>query len=780
MTREIPIVRMGVADTGDPHGAVGRSLPMVDGPDKVSGRTVYGTDYTKPGALVGAILRSPYPHARIRSVDVSEAEALPGVVAIITGADTDGRTFGFHSIISPRLADKMPLERDKVRFIGDEVAAVAAVDLATARRALLLIDVDYEELDPVFDPNDALAPGSPEVHEGVDANLIDEFHFGSGDVEHGFSEADVVVEAPFRTQPVSPAAMETHQAIAEWDGRGRLTMHASTQMPFLLRAHLAAVLGLAEGQVRIVKMPMGGGFGSRMEMHPIDPICALLARKTGHPVKITYTREEEFVSTSHRHPFLVEGRLGARNDGTMTALELRFLIDSGAYVAQSLGVARVGAINAATLYRIPHTAVHSRTVYTNKPYPSAFRGYGNTQATFALECLVDELAERLAVDAVDLRIRNGNRPDTVTALGQRITSCGYEEALGRGREASAWSDVRGRRRRRGQKAVGIGVATTINVGGGARDRGGSDASGAIVMMRDDGSASVVTGGQEIGTGGITAFAQIAAEELGIEVEKVTISNSDTDVIPWDFGCHAQRNVFCAGNGVLLAAREAREELLRQAQEKLGIDASDLSLAGGNVYVGGGPEAVATIADVVRGAHLRLGSSLVWGRGFYDPPTERTDSEGHGNKSGAYSFGAQFVEVEVDLETGIIDVTRVVAAHDVGRAINPAGVAGQIYGGVVQGIGQALFEEMRYSDGQLLNPNFASYRLPGTRDAPPIEAIIIESGDPEGPYGAKGVGECTIVPTCAAVANAVYDAIGIRFRKLPIHPWDVQAALAESS
>lgn len=763
--------------TGDHAAVVGTSIPMVDGPDKVTGRTVYGTDYWKPGTLVGAILRSPYPHARIAAIDATRAEALPGVAAAITAADTSGRTFGFHAVVSPRLADKMPLERDKVRFIGDEVAAVAAVDLATAREALQLIDVDYEPLDAVFEPSEALRPGAPVIHENIALNVIDEFHFGSGDVALGFAEADVIVEDVFRSQAVSPSALETHQAFAEWDARGRLTMYASTQMPFQLRAHLAAVLGLSEGQVRIVKMPMGGGFGSRMEMHPIDPICALLARKAGRPVKITYTREEEFVSTSHRHPFDIKGRIGARRDGTMTALELEFLIDSGAYVAQSLGVARVGAINAATLYRIPHTAVHSQTVYTNKPYPSAFRGYGNTQGTFALESLVDELAEQLGIDAVDLRIQNGNRPESVTALGQLITSCGYEETLRRGRDASRWSELRRRRGRSGSKAVGIGVATTINVGGGARDRGGSDASGAIVIMRDDGSASVLTGGQEIGTGGITAFVQIAAQELGIPVEQVTVSNSDTDVIPWDLGCHAQRNIFCAGNGVLLAARDARQELLRQAEAQLEIGAEDLELADGKVYARGMGEPVATIADVVRHAHLRQGGSLVWGKGFYDPPTEQTDSQGHGNKSGAYSFGSQFVEVEVDVETGLVEVTRVVAVHDVGRAINPAGVAGQIYGGVVQGLGQALSEEMVYADGQLMNPNFASYRLPSTMDSPPIEAIIVESGDPAGPYGAKGVGECTIVPTCAALANAVYDAIGVRFTSLPIHPWDIQAAMA---
>jgi CO/xanthine dehydrogenase Mo-binding subunit len=772
--KQAPSIR-GVSHSG----AVGRSIPMVDGPDKVTGRTIYGTDYSRQGTLVGVILRSPYAHARIESIDTSKAKALPGVAAVITGSDIPNRTFGFHSVVADRLADKMALQRDKVRFIGDEVAAVAAIDLATAREAIQLIEVEYDLLDPVFDPRMATAPDAPKIHESIDHNVIDELHFGSGDTARGFAEAEIIVENEFHTQPVSPAAMETHQAMAEWDARRRLTMYASTQMPFMLRSHLAALLGLSEGQVRIVKMPMGGGFGSRMEMHPIDPICALLAKKAGRPVKITYSREEEFLSTSHRHPFTINGRIGARSDGTMTALELEFLIDSGAYVAQALGVARVGAINAATLYRIPNTAIHSRTVYTNKPYPSAFRGYGNTQATFALECLVDELAEKLGIDAVDLRLQNGNRPNTETALGQLITSCGYHDALMRGRDASQWAETRRRRRRRDGKAVGIGVATTINVGGGARDRGGSDASGAIVVMRDDGSASVITGGQEIGTGGMTAFTQIAAQELGIPVQQITVSNSDTDVIPWDLGCHAQRNVFCAGNGVLMAAREAREELLRQAEAQFEISADDLVLEEGQVYVRGTADPLGTISDVVKRAHLRQGSSLVWGRGFYDPPTEQSDSRGHGNKSGAYSFGAQFITVEVDLETGIVDVIDVVAAHDVGKAINPAGVAGQIHGGVVQGIGQALSEEMVYSEGQLMNPYFATYLLPNALDSPPIEAIIVESNDPEGPYGAKGVGECTIVPTCAAIANAVYDAIGVRFTDLPIRPWQIQAALANN-
>jgi xanthine dehydrogenase molybdenum-binding subunit len=705
---------------------------------------------------------------------------LPGVFAVVTARDVGDKTFGFHGRVSPQLADKMPLAAEKVRFIGDEVAAVAAVDLASLHRALRLIDVEYELLDPVFDPITAMAEGAPRVHDNVDGNVFDAFQFGSGDVRKGFAEADVIVERQFATQAVSPAAMETHQAIAEWDARDRLTMYASTQMPFQLRAQLAGVLGLPEGSVRVVKMPMGGGFGSRMEMHSIDPICALLARKARRPVKITYSRLEEFVATSHRHPFTIKGRLGARRDGSLTALELHMVIDGGAYAAQSFAVARVGAVNGATLYRIPHTAVHSQTVYTNRSWSSAYRGFGNTQVTFALESLVDELADALGIDAVDFRLKNGNRGMTQTAMGQAITSCGYEAALRAGRDASGWSKIRGRRRLRRGRAVGIGLGTSINVGGGARDRGGSDGSGAILTLRNDGSASLITGGQEIGTGSSTALSQIVAEELGISVNEVTVSNSDTDVMPWDFGCHAQRNIFCAGNAVLAAAREARGKLARQASKQLGIGWREVRLSGGKVYVQGRPRPIATIADVVRRAQLPPEAELIWGRGFYDPPSVRLNDKGHGNKSGAYSFGAQFVEVEVDLETGLIEVKRVVAAHDVGTAINPAGVKGQIYGGVMQGIGQALFEEMRFVGGQMVNPTFTDYRLPNALDAPEIAAIVLETNDPQGPYGAKGVGESTAVPTCAAVANAVYDAIGIRFTSLPIYPWDVQAAISGRS
>lgn len=762
---------------GTAGSIVGRSVPRIDAEEKVTGQTVYGHDFTVPRALVGKIVRSPYPHARIVRIDTSKAEAVPGVKAVVTAADTPLITYGFQSASNPALADKLPLENEKVRCIGDEVAAVAAEDAATAASAAELIEVEYEQLPAVFDTSSARQQGAPSVHDSCPDNIADAFEYGAGDVDVGFAAADCIVERSYYTQPVAPAPMETHQSLCRWDARGRLTLWSSTQMPHLLRAHMARLLAIDERDVHVIKMPMGGGFGARMEMHSIDPICAVLARKAQRPVRIIYTRYEQFAATRFRHPFEMTVRIGAKSDGTMVALDLRQELENGAYVAQAAGVARVSAVNAATLYRIPDVRVRSETVYTNNPYPSAFRGYGNVQGTFALECVVDELAGELDMDAVDLRMMNGNVTGEPTYMGQRIDSCGYRECLERGRVASNWDEIRGKRLTEGRKARGIGVGTTINVGGGARDQGDSDASGAIVLMRDDGSVNVISGGQEIGTGGTTVFAQIVAEELGVTVDRVVVENGDADLMPWDIGCHAQRNVFCAGNAVKIAAESALDILRGEVERQLDLTRGEYELRDNAVWVDGDDAPRSSIAQIAYNCHFRQGGQFIWGKGFYDPPTTKTNELGHGHKSGAYSFGAQFVEVEVDLDTGQVDVVKVTAAHDVGKAINPAGVEGQIEGGVVQGLGQGLTEELVFRDGELLNPAFSSYKLPTAADVPEIESIIVESNDPEGPYGAKGVAECTIVPTCPALANAVEDAVGVRVRRLPILPEKVLAGMS---
>lgn len=756
---------------------VGESIARVDAREKVTGKLIYGSDLSLTGQLVGKILRSPFPHARIVRIDTSAAEAVPGVRAVITAEDTPCLKYGFQSAHRPDLADKMMLEAEKVRFVGDEVAAVAADTELAAIEALQLIDVEYEILEPVFDPFAAMEPGAPLVHEDTPDNVIDRFEYGTGDVERGMAAADIIVEGSFYSSRVHPLAMETHQALATWDASGRLTVYASTQMPFLLRLHLAGVLGLSEGDIRVIKMAMGGGFGGRMEMHSLDPIAAILARKSGRPVKIVYSRTEEFIASRFRHPIWMKGRLGAKSDGTLVAFELDMVTDSGAYVAQAAGVNRVGAVNAMTLYRIPNTAVTSRIVYTNNPYASAYRGYGNPQANFAIESLVTELAAKSGIDELELRISNGNVPNSETYLGQVIESCGYEECIREGAIAIGWYEKRGKRLINGSKVRGLGVATAINVGGGARDQGDSDSSGAIIIMQDDGSVTLNTGGQEIGTGGHTVLAQIVAEELGVSVDRVHIHASDTDLMPWDIGSHAQRSVFCSGNAVFEACQEAKRVLLSEVSRQHEVASEDVELRENAVFVRGFNQPLSSIEEIAYGAHFRSGGQLIWGKGFYDPPTVKTDDKGRGHKSGAYSFAAQFAEVEVDLETGRVEVISMVGAHDVGRAINPAGVEGQIEGGILQGIGQAITELLVVDEGEVLNPKMHAYGVPSTADSPTIQSLIVESADPEGPFGAKGVGEITVVPTCAAITNAVFDAVGVRISSLPISPESVLDGLS---
>jgi 4-hydroxybenzoyl-CoA reductase alpha subunit len=743
---------------------VGAGLARVDGLDKVLGRAVYGVDVDLPGMLVGKVLRSPLPHARLRAVDVDRARRLPGVRAVIAGRDTPGITYGFFKHLNPRFGDKLPLEIDKVRFVGDEIAAVAAVDEETAAEALSLIEVDYEELPAVFDVDAALAAGAPLVHDAVPDNVGAVVRRGAGDLDAGFRAADVVVERRYSTHAVAPCCLEPHQAVASYDPvAGTVTLWASTQMPFQLRAHLADALGLPEARVRIVKTTMGAGFGSRMEMHAPDPIASLLSLRTRRPVKIVYSRTEEFQASRFRHPFRFDCRMGLTRDGRITALEGVALIDNGAYMSQATGVASVAGTNPFSIYKVPAFRYEGRIVYTNKPYGGAYRGYGNPQGTFAIESLVDEAAQELGLDPVALRRRNVYAPGDVSSLGFRFTTCAQRECLEAVVAALRFHEPRPRGR-------GVGIAALFGPGGGTRVHGNSDGCGAILKLEDDGTLQIITGGQEIGQGGNTVIAQIAAETLGVPYGGIRIENSDTNLMPWDLGTHGSRNTFVAGNAVAGAARKLRERVFAVAGEMLEAAPEDLVAADGVVAVRGAPDRSVTIAAVARSAHYRNGGALLIAEHFYDPPTEQPGPDGKGNKSAAYAFGFHGAEVEVDEETGEVRVLRMVAAHDIGRAINPKGVEGQVEGGVAQGLGYALFENMFADDGHTLMSNLQDYKIPAACDVPEaIETVLVESHDPEGPYGAKGVAEPGIVPVAPAIVNAVADAIGVRIRDLPATP-----------
>jgi CO/xanthine dehydrogenase Mo-binding subunit len=750
--------------TAEELRVVGRRLPKLDAPQKVAGQTVYAGDLQLPGLLVGAVLRSPHAHARIRSIDISAAERLPGVRAVIHAGNVEQRHFGYGH-------DNIPLKPDKVRFIGDEVAAVAAIDEETARRALDLIRVDYEMLPPVFDPFEALAPGSPQIHdelEAIDGNVSMRWDFDDGDVDAAAAQAAVIVEGTYSAPQAAPVPIETHIVIASFSPDGHLTVWSPVHMVFMYRKELADCLGLDWRQVTIIQPPVGGSFGGKIDIDPHDFIAVMLARAARRPVRLTMSREEEFIGLRTRQPMHFRLRTGADAEGNLVFREADVVSDNGAYNGWGSHAMLVAMNTVTSMYRVPASRMRCSVVYTNKNYGGSVRGFGNPQATFAVEQQMEELADALGMDPMELRLRNANQSGDVTPQGMEITSCGLSECLQVVREQSGWDERRGKLRDRNR---GLGAAAYIHVGGGARIYG-SDGCGAMVKVDDSGQITLITGASELGQGSETVLAMIVAEEMHVPLEAVHVVNSDTDIKPWDVGVHASRTTFVAGNAARMAAAKAREELLDVASEVLGASADELSIEDGVVSVVGEPERHMDYARLVRRRLLREDGSIIMATAFYDPPTEK-QVEHRGNISAAYGFGAHVAEVEVDPGTGMVRILGYWTAHDVGRAINPMSCEGQIEGGTAMGIGLALSEELVIYGGQIAAPNLHDYGLPTAVDVPRIAVNLVETIDPQGPFGAKGVGEGGIIPPPAAIANAVADATGIRPRAYPMRPWKVK-------
>jgi CO/xanthine dehydrogenase Mo-binding subunit len=561
-------------------GVIGRRTRKLDAPDKVSGRTAYGEDLMLPGLLVGAIKRSPVPHARILAVEVSRARALPGVKAVLTGATARQRPFGYG-------ADNIPLKADKVRCVGDEVAAVAATDADIAQEALSLIEVEYEPLPAVFDPYEALEPDAPRLHDergDIEGNVAMRWDRDCGDLDEAMAAADVVVDGVYSSPPAVPAPLETHNVTAAFDGSGRLRVWSPVQMVFMYRKELADCLGLDWRSITVVQPPIGGSFGGKIDIDPHDFIAALLARETGRPVRIVFDRVDEFAATRTHQPLHVRLRTGATAAGDLRFRDADIVSDNGAYNAWGSHALLVAMQTVTSMYRVSSSRVRAAVVYTNKPYGGSVRGFGNPQATFAVEQQMEELADALGMDPMELRLRNANQPGDVSPQGMQITSCGLAECLERVRERSGWKERRGRQRDRHR---GLGAAAYIHVGGGARIYR-SDGCGAIIKLDDSGMVSLVTGATELGQGSETVLAMIVAEELGVPLEAVTVVNSNTDVKPWDVGSHASRTTFVAGNAARLAARKAREQLLETAGELLGARREELRVEHGEVSVADDP------------------------------------------------------------------------------------------------------------------------------------------------------------------------------------------------
>ncbi len=752
-------------ETTQEFTAVGKRVPKVDAVDKATGRAQYIQDVKLPGMLYGKILYSKYPHARIVKIDTEKAKALPGVRVILTGEDIPPVRMGVYK-------DNPPLKAGKVRSYRDEVAAVAATDLETAKKAIDLIEVTYEALPATFDPEEAMKPDAPLVHEEHKTNILKmPWNLHYGDVESAKLEAAFTVQERFTTTWVTHCCMGTSGAIADFDHANNLTVHTNTQIPSLAQKDFLETLkalGLKDKRVRVIKPYIGGGFGSKLDTYAYEHVAILLAWHPRRPVKILFGREEEFVATSTRQPTIIDISMGCDKDGKLLYRDMSMVLDNGAYTSWGVTTPSVMMMPITSLYRVPNVRYTAKCVYTNNTYSQAMRGYGNPQATFAIESAMDMLAEAAGIDRMELRRINCNQQGDVTPQGLRITTCGLPECI----EAVSEKLELGRAK---EKGVGVGVASLIHVGGGARIYK-SDGCGTIIKMDDYGKADVFTGASDMGQGSDTVIAQIVAEELGIKVEDVHMIHQDTDVCPWDVGAHASRTTFVAGNSALGAAGKIRQRLLDIAADALEAHVGDLVLKDRAVFVKGSPASQIPLAKLLRNSHFKHGGQMMMADYFYDPANENMGQDFRGNMSATYSFGTHGVRVKVDEETGKVEILDYVAAHDVGRAINPLLLDGQVHGGVLMGVGYALTEQVILDKGENMNPDFRDYKILTAKDAIPLKPVVIETIDEAGPYGAKGIGEPGCVPTAPAIANAIYDAIGVRIKDLPITPERILAAL----
>ena len=784
---------------------VGKSIPRTIETDKVTGRAVYMNDLKRPGMLYGKILYSRYSHAKIKRIDASKAKKLQGVRAVLTGHDIPDVRVGF-------IKDQRVLKKDVVRQFRDEVAAVAAISPEIAEEAIQLIDVEYEEMPAVFDPLEAMKEGAPLVHE-VDArgrpirsNVLPlPWKFLAGDMEQGRQQAAYVVKDSVSTTWVNQCCMGTSGCVAEFDMNNNLTFYSQTNVPFLGKQRIQeylAQIGLKKSRVRVLNPVVGGSFGTKLDTDIYEFIAIQLALKTRKPVKIQFTREEEFFALPPRQPSLFSIEQGCDKEGRLTFRKVEAILDNGAYTSWGATTPSVMMMPISSLYRVPNVSFEATCVYTNNIYCQAMRGYGNPQATFAVETSMDRLAEEAGIDAAELRLINCNQAGEVTPMRLKITTCPLEECIKSVKEKISWGEKRGKRNGRG-----VGMASLIHVAGGARVYK-SDGHGIVVKVDQNGDVDVLESGTDQGQGSPTVIAQMVAEALGFRPEDVSMTLGDTGLCLWDAGTHASRHTFMAGNAAIRACEKAKRQILEMAVEhmpqivsykikkkkkkdpefvepelewKLISDPERMDIRDRMIFPKDAPDHPYFRMEVseilTRGLHVGTGDSkVVVGEAFYDPPTEMLDREMKGNYSMTYAFGTTAVEVEVDQETGEVKILQLLAAHDVGRAMNPTLVKGQIYGAAYTGAGYGLSEEIQVRNGRVMNANFRDYKMLTAKDVIPVEPIIIEEPDGDGPFGAKGIGEPGLVPTAPALANAVYDAIGVRITDLPLTPEKILSAL----
>ena len=765
-----------------------------DSPDKATGEAIYVDDISKPGMLFGALLQSPHAHAKILSIDTTEAEKLPGVKAVLTSKDVGTIPYG----VSPARYDETVFATDKVRYVGDEIAAVAATSLDIALKAVELIKVEYEILPAVFTIEDAIKEDAPQLHEKYKGNLTAEVHQEFGDVEKGLKESDIIKTTTVKNKRQDGAFLEMQGCIAEFDRRGNLTLTSGTQTPHYVQRTVAMVLGMDIGKVRVKKPYLGAGFGIKAAANPMELACCFLAKETNKPVKMNYTREQVFMFCRARHQFTHTITTGAKKDGTLVALKHKCTLDGGAY--SSFGIATVyyaGSLLAGP-YKLPNMGYEGFRVYNNKPACGAQRGHGAVIARAAFEQQLDMIAEELGIDPLELRIKNMMKAGDITCNDLNMSSFGMAECIEAVREGSEWD------RKKGNMPVGkgIGMACGFFVSGAGFPIYRSDTYHGTVMIKlteDGGTALVYTASAEIGQGSDTAFAMIAAEALGVPLSAIRLASGDTDM-GVDLGAYSSRQTLMTGHATKEAAEHVKAQVLAVLAEKLDTPVEEMDIKNGFIefknqtpdfselrttyikehrgWIDNPDSEKLTFNEASRIAYLEKGTIV--GTGKYKPVFLGGKFKGAAvGTSPAYGCSAMVAEVSVDMETGQIIIEKVTDAHDCGKAINMTSVEGQMEGSVSMGMGEAMHEEVIFDDkGNVLNNDLAEYKLVTAMDMPKVKSIVVESDEPNGPFGAKEVGEGAIMPTIPAILNAVYDAAGVRIHELPLTPERVYTAIQE--
>ncbi len=755
---------------------VGKRLPKIDAPDKATGRALYTDDIVLPNMLYGKLLLSPVPHARIKSIDTSKAKALKGVKAVLTGKDVPDITWG----TSPARYDEYILAKDKVRFVGDVVAAVAAVDEETCYEALKLIEVEYEELPAVFDPEEAMKDGAPRLFDDKYPNNINtKVDHEFGDIEKGFAEADYIKEQRFEGNRTYQNPMEPHVAIAEWDRHGRVTVYTSTQVVHYVHYQLSRILQMPLGNIRVIMTHCGGGFGSKAATNYLEILSIFLAKVTGQPVKMRFTREEMYLYGRGRHKQIINLKIGVKKDGTITAVHQKAILEGGAYSSFGVVSAYYAGSMLPTLYKFDNYKYEGLRVNTNLPPCGAFRGHGVPHPRFAFESLLTMIAEDLGIDPIDIRMKNAMTPHYHTCNDLDISSCEFKTCLEEVRKKSEWDKKKGKLPP--GRGIGIGCGGFVSGAGYPIYRSKFPHSNAFIKVAEDGSrATLFIGDADIGQGSDTVLAMAACEAMGISYDRVSVVSADSDITPIGFGAYSSRVTLMGGNAAKRAGEDVKKQLFKVASQMLNAEPIKLEARDNRIFVKSNPERWVPWEEAAA-KYFSLNGPLT-GRGHYSPP-EDLGGKYKGAPVGtspAYSFSATVCEVEVDRETGKVKVLKFWDAHDCGTAINPMLVEGQVEGAVVMGMSEVLFEnEVFDKNGKLLNGDLHNYLIATSADAPEIDSTIVDSYEPEGPFGAKEVGEGATLPVLGALANAIADAIGARVFTLPITPEKILEAMKKS-